>query len=193
MTDWQHAHVDESTALDAQGRRLYVVAATVSSEAVAPALKGRLREALLPGQDHLHWAADRSLARRLELAGVIAECEIAGAVLVTRLTSNRQQEQARKKVLAALLPWLQWRESTTQVVIESRHQGDAHDVRTVGWLRQSRVITAQMRIEHVPKREDERLWIADAVVSAYVAARCHGQTEPWDRIAANHAIDIQNL
>lgn len=187
------AHLDESSAIDAAGNRVYVMASVLSLEENAPALKGRLRSVLRRGQDHLHWAADRSIERRIELAGAIADCEITGALITTRLTTNREQERARKKILESLLPRLQWNESVSHVCIESRHQGDVHDVKTVAWLRRSHAITAQMHIDHVPKRQDERLWVADAIVSAYVASRCHAQAEPWGIITDQHAIDIVEL
>lgn len=191
--DGFQAHLDESSAVDGQGHRIYVMAAVLSLEDNAPVLKGQLRHLLRQGQDHLHWAADRSLQRRVELAEALADCEITGALITTRFTTNREQERARKQILQSLLPRLQWDESVSHVAIESRHQGDSHDVKTVAWLRRAHIINAQMHIDHVPKRQDERLWLADAIVSAFVAAQCHGQDEPWDILTSHHVIDIVDL
>ena len=190
--DWRYAHLDESSSVHRR-QRIYAVAAVMSTEDQQPQLKERLRAALLPGQDHLHWNADRSLLRRLELAQLIADCEINGVLVVSSTTTNKQQEHARKKILGVMLPELQHGEDTSQAIIESRFHGDQHDRRTVGWLRQQQVISSAMLVDHVPKRDDERLWLADALVSSYMTARVHGQTEPWDVINAGQRVVVRQL
>ncbi len=47
-----------------------------------------------------------------------------------------------------------------------------------------------MRVEHVRKRSDERLWLADAVVGAYMAQRLHAEAVPWELLEAAHCIDV---
>ncbi|GAA2818370.1 hypothetical protein [Saccharopolyspora taberi] len=191
-SDWRFAHLDESSSVHNR-QRIYAIAAVLSTEGQHAELKERLRSALLPGQDHLHWNADRSLARRLELAHLIAECEIEGVLVVSSTTTNKQQEHARKKILGVMLPELQHREAASHVIIESRFHGDTHDRRTVGWLRQQHVISSQMLVDHVPKREDERLWLADALVSSYMTATVHGQTGPWDVINSGQRVAVLEL
>lgn len=166
------------------------VLSTGEQEAV---LKKVLREALLPGEDHLHWREEQP-GRRLELARLISGCELIGAIVVARgVTANRKQESARRAIMTYLLPVLQHQEATDQVVIESRHQGDAHDKRTVNRLRQNRTITGRMHIDYLRKREDERLWIADALVGAFVGARIHQEEEPWAILGAAHCIEVYEL
>lgn len=189
--NWQVAHIDESSAVHADGSRIYVVGAVLSTDEHEAGLKDRLHAALRPGQEILHWNADRDRARRVELAHRLAGCSFTGALLVARMTSNKKQEDTRKKILNSLLPDLQWQESAQHVVIESRHQGDVHDHKTIARLRSGKLITAQMRIDHVRKREDPRLWLADALVSCYVSAHVHGETEPWEILDASHCIDVR--
>jgi hypothetical protein len=165
------------------------VLSTGDQEAV---LKKALREALLPGEDHLHWREEQP-GRRLELARLLSGCELIGAIVVARITDNRKQESARRTILDQLLPLLQRQEATDQVVIESRHQGDAHDRRTVNRLRQTRTITSHMHIDYLRKREDERLWIADALVGAFVGARVHQEDGPWALLDAAHYIDVYEV
>lgn len=193
VQNWRFAHLDESSAIQPDGQRLYVVAAALSTDEHETGLKARMHAALQPGQTYLHWNDDRELQRRCELARLLAGCAFSGALLIARLTSDKQQEHARKKILSALLPQLQWAEATNQVVLESRHQGDAHDRKTIERLRRGQAITAGMRIDHVRKREDQRLWIADALVSCYVAARVHGEAEPWEIVNAGQLIEVREL
>lgn len=95
------AHVDEAGAQLSDGRRLSVVAAVVTSSEDHPQITGALtalQEAELP----LHYRTER-LERRILVASVLAEAPLQGAILVTTSTSNTAQEQARSRLLAALL------------------------------------------------------------------------------------------
>lgn len=190
--NWRFAHVDESSGIQSDGQRLYVMGAVLSTGEQEPVLKKVLREALLPGEDHLHWREEQP-GRRLELAHLISGCELIGALVVAGVTDNRKQESARRAILTYLLPVLQHQETTDQVVIESRHQSDAHDKRTVNRLRQNRTITAHMHIDYLRKREDERLWIADALVGAFVGATIHHEEAPWAILGAAHCIEVCDL
>lgn len=183
------AHVDEGGGPLPSGSRLYAMAAVLSSGNGAGLLRRGLRSALLPWQLHLHHY-EESAKRRVELAHTIAEFDFSGAVVVSSATSNTRQEHARARLLCWLLPRLQHLEGVDQVIIESRHGSDRHDRRTGNRLRQSHRITATMRIDHVGKFGDERLWLADFLVGAYSAARLHDQPEPWEILTDSHVIDV---
>ena len=183
-----YAHVDEGGGPLASGR-LYAIGAALSTSAQEQRLRECLRAMLLPAQDHLHHQRE-SAKRRTMIANVIAELSFSGAVVVTRTTSNNQQEAARARLMSWLLPHLQHVERVDQVIIESRHMNDKHDLRVGSRLRQSHRITADMRVDHVRKRGDERLWLADFLVGSYLAALLHDQPEPWEIITSAQVVDV---
>jgi hypothetical protein len=183
-----YAHIDEGGGPLPSGR-MYGMAAALSTSADETALRAGLRATLLPTQDHLHHR-EEGTKRRIEVATAIAELEFAGAVVVTRTTTNTQQEAARARLLTWLLPHLQHVEHVDQVVIESRHTNDKHDLRTGTRLRHSHRIFPEMRILHVRKRGDERLWLADFLVGSYLAALIHNEPEPWQILTEAHVIDV---
>ncbi|MFB9428227.1 hypothetical protein [Streptoalloteichus tenebrarius] len=153
------------------------------------ALRSGIRSLLLPGQEYLHHY-NEGAKRRIEIAYALAEFDFHGAVLVTRVTGNNHQEPARARLLGWLLPRLQHTERVDHVLIESRHGGDKHDRRTVRLLQRSHQITSQLTIHHLRKRADERLWVADFVMGAYVSAHLHGEGEPWEVLTNAHVIDV---
>ncbi|MFI9380990.1 hypothetical protein [Kutzneria sp. NPDC052558] len=183
-----YAHIDEGGGPLPSGR-MYGMAAALSTSSDETALRTGLRATLLPHQDHLHHR-EEGAKRRIEVATTIAELSFTGAVVVTRTTTNTQQEAARARLLTWLLPHLQHVEHVDRIIFESRHTGDQHDRRTGRWLRQSHRITAQMRIDHERKRGDERLWLADFLVGSYLAAQLHNDPEPWEIITSAHVIDV---
>jgi hypothetical protein len=46
-------------------------------------------------------------------------------------------------------------------------------------------------IRHLPKANDERLWLADFVIGAYMDAELRGATEPWEIISTAQCIDVR--
>src|SRR5581483_8763540 len=119
----------------------------------------------------------------------IAGAVLHGAILLTTATTNTGQEAARRALLCELLPRLEHVERVHQVVLESRAGGDRHDRRTRDRLRQSRQITAALRIDHGPKALP-LLWPADWIASAYVAAHHHDDRGPWEIISSAHLIEV---
>ena len=183
-----YAHIDEGGGPLPTGR-MYGMAAALSTSSDETELRAGLRATLLPTQDHLHHR-EEGTKRRIEIATAIADLSFTGAVVVTKTTTNTQQEAARARLLTWLLPHLQHVEQVGQIIFESRHTGDRHDRRTTGWLRQSHLITAEMRIDHERKRADERLWLADFLVGSYLAAQLHDDPEPWHIITSAHVVDV---
>ncbi|MEV6603460.1 hypothetical protein [Kutzneria sp. NPDC051319] len=184
-----YAHIDESGGRLPSGRRLYGIAAVLTEQSHHAALRQRLRELLMPNEDHLHFY-DESPKRRLEISERLADLPFTGALLVTDETTNTEQERMRRRLLGWLLPRLQHTEAVNHAVVESRSGGDKHDRRTRDHLIKSRQVTSDMRVTHVLKHHDELLWLADFVASSYTTAVLHDQPEPWLTLNAAHAIDV---
>jgi hypothetical protein len=185
------AHVDEAGVRLPDDRRLYVVAAVLSSSTEQKKLVDALTALQLHPTEPLHFRTERP-ARRLLVAETIAAASLHGAILLATSTTNTGQEAARRALLCKLLPRLEHIERVHQVVIESRAGSDRHDIRTRNRLRQSRQITAALRIDHEPKSLP-LLWPADWIASAYVAAHHHNDREPWEIINNAQVIDVTTI
>jgi hypothetical protein len=181
------AHVDEAGAKLPGGRRLYVLAAVLTSRE-DHALIVRALTSLRLGDRALHYY-DEIPERRLLIAKLISQLPLHGGILLTTSTGNAGQERARCQLMACLLPRLEHAERVGEVIIESRAGGDRHDRRTRDRLRRSRKISGEFRVGHAEKSLP-LLWLADFVASAYVGARYHGDLEPWNVITGAHIIDI---
>jgi hypothetical protein len=184
-----YAHIDESGGRLPDGGRLYGIAAVLTERSHHAAIRQRLRELLLPNEDHLHFY-DESPKRRLEIAENLADLTFTGALVVTDETTDAEQERTRRRLFGWLLPRLEHTESVDHAIVESRSGGDKHDRRLRDHLLKSRQVTAAMRVTHVLKHQDELLWVADFVASSYTTAVLHAQPEPWLALNAAHAIEV---
>jgi hypothetical protein len=187
MTEHTVAHVDEAGARLPNGRRLYVLAAVLTTDGThghISAALAAMQEAELP----LHYRTER-FERRIAVAKTLAALPLHGAILLTTVSSNTGQERARARLMCNLLPRLGHVERATQVVVESRGGGDRHDRRTRDRLRRSRQITTELRVDHAGKSLP-LLWPADWIASAYVAAYVHDEQEPWTIINSAHLIEV---
>jgi len=147
-----------------------------------------LTSMLLPTRTYLHHY-DETSDRRL----IIADLPLDGALIVMETTTASCQERARTRLLAELLPRLQHEQHVRHVVLESRSGSDKHDRRTLNKLRQSRVVSTDLRMDHARKNESALVWLPDFVAGAYFAAEYHGQPEPWGLISAAHAVDVHTF
>jgi hypothetical protein len=129
----------------------------------------------------------------LLIARTVATLPMAGGIVVTRVTAGERQERARARLLAALLPRLEHAERVTHVIIESRAGSDKLDRRTRDRLRRSHQISATLRIDHVRKHVDARLWLADFLAGAYVGAALRDEAEPWSIVDRAHAIEVVSV
>ncbi|HWE91086.1 MAG TPA: DUF3800 domain-containing protein [Pseudonocardiaceae bacterium] len=190
MIEQTTAHVDESGTRLPDGRRLYVVAAVLATRADHPAITDAVRSAQLNDRPWHYY--DETSMRRLALAQVIASLPLHGALMVTTSSGAAGQERARTRLLAELWPTLQHREQVNQVVMETRGGGDKHDRRTLDRLRRSHQITADLRVDHLPKHTP-LLQLADFVAGAYVSARHHDEPKPWEIVSTAHLVDVTVL
>jgi hypothetical protein len=183
------AHLDETSVHLGNHVSMYAIAAVLTCTEAHPVIIDALESALLPTRGYLHHY-DETDDRRLLIAKIIADLPLDGALIVMETTTAKQQERARRRLLTRLLPRLQHEERVRQVVLESRSGSDKHDRRTLDRLRQSRAISAELRMDHVEKKASALVWLPDFVAGAYVAAEYHGRPEPWESISAAHAVEI---
>jgi hypothetical protein len=135
-------------------------------------------------------------ARRVAIAKAIAALPLTGAIVVTRMsasTAGHLQERARVRLLSELLPRLEHTERVSRVVIESRAGADKYDRRTRDRLRRSKHLAGGLYVDHLTKRADRRLWLADFVAGAYIGAELYAEAEPWEVIGAAHMIEVITL
>lgn len=187
------AHIDEGGIGGlAGGARLCGLVASLSSSADRGRNTAALRSLLLPGRPYLHHY-DETRERRAAIARVIAGIVLHGAVVVTKVATDQQQEQARRRLHTSLLPCLQWTEGADRAVIESRGGSDKLDRRTCDGLRRARLITVDMRVDFARKSEDELLWVADFVAGSYFDAWSGRDPEPWKIVSESQQIDVWDL
>ncbi len=184
------AYLDEASVRLPTGGRIYGLAVALTVLEHQAEIAETLQQMLLPGRSVLHHY-DEPERRRIAIAEAVAEMPLAGAIILTETTSDREQERARAHLLTELLPRLQHAEQVEQVIIESRQVGDKHDRRTRERLRQSRRITSALRVDHIGKRGgDPLVWLPDILIGSYLAAQHHDQPAPWKILNAGHVIDV---
>jgi hypothetical protein len=186
------AYVDETAATLPDGQLLYGLAVVLTEPADDDVFAEQLGKLLHAGRSFLRYH-DETADRRVLIARAAAALPMAGGIIVTRVTSGERQERARARLFAALLPRLEHTEHVTRVVIESRAGSDKLDSRTRDRLRRSRQISSMLHIDHVPKRGDARLWLADLLAGAYVGAVVRGERQPWDILTGAHLIDVVSI
>jgi len=106
---------------------------------------------------------------------------VTGAIVVTRMTASTAghlQERARVRLLSELLPRLEHTERVSRVVIESRAGADKHDRRSRDRLRRSQHLTGGLHVDHLTKRADCRLWLADFVARPAAGGHPRWQEAP---------------
>ncbi|MCS7482366.1 hypothetical protein ACFFQW_20185 [Umezawaea endophytica] len=183
------AHVDETSVHLGNNISMYGIAAVLTCTDTHPIIADALTSTLLPTRTYLHHY-DETSDRRLMIAKIISELPLDGALIVMETTTAQRQERARTRLLSQLLPRLQHEQHVRHVVLESRSGSDRHDRRTLDRLRRSRVVSAELRMDHVKKGESALVWLPDFVAGAYFAARYHDQPEPWELITTAHAVDV---
>ena len=169
---------DESSGAGADGNWVYAMAFPLVRVDLADTVRAGLRALLPPGASYLHFY-DLTPKRRTEVARGLAMLPWEAALIVSRLTTGRRQEQARTRILTHALPRLQHHERVRRLLLESRARADRRDASLVLRLRGSRSITHELFISHVPKTSDELTWLADFIVGAFVAGQVRGNSEAW--------------
>jgi hypothetical protein len=184
--------VDEGGVRIGERRRLYALAAVLTSAADHAEIAAQLGGLLLPGRAFLHHY-DETPERRIKIANTIAALPLHGAVIAVAETGEQAQERARARLMAWLLPRLQHAEQVQHVIIERREGGDKHDRRVLDRLRRSRTVSGALHMDHAAKSASAPLWIADFVVGSYFAASHHGDGASWQIISATQVIDVVTI
>jgi hypothetical protein len=87
------AHVDESSVRLPDGARLASLVAVLTRSSARLDIAGPLRGLVLPGHDFLHYY-DETPTRRTQIADIVATLPISGALIITKITTDQQQERA---------------------------------------------------------------------------------------------------
>lgn len=180
---------DESSRPDEQGRWVYAMAFPMVRVDKAEPVRAGLRSQLPPGAKFLHFY-DLSPKDRLSVARSVAELDWEAALIVVQLTSNRRQEQTRRRILTSALPRLEHVERVTTLLLESRAKGDRHDRRTLDRLRGSRTLGAGLMVQHVDKASDPLTWLADIVVGAILAKVARRDEDAWQALDDARLLEV---
>lgn len=192
------AYADESAATDDDGRRVYVLAATIVSldgdsdggdsddlRAQMRLLLGtRARQTRRSGLK-LHWYDENDARRSLITETVI------GITAVTHLavcvdTAHRKDERARMLCFERLLDVLAELD-VTRLILERRDPRlDSRDINIAVALRRQGIAT-NLRLSHADPGFEELLWIPDAVAGAFTTAHT-GQPKFWDALRATERV-----
>jgi hypothetical protein len=182
-----HAWVDESMQVARDGHGgWYVLAAVVTEPGACSLIREELRKLLLKGTDRLHWR-EESTPRHEKIASAIAGQDVAHVVVVGAPLDRRKQERARGICMERLLFELE-QLGVTLVWLDGRKpQLNARDLRLVEGLRGKRAISGVIHVDFAYSRNEEMLWIPDAVAGAVSMAR-QGR-ESHVRLAFGELID----
>ncbi|QUY61894.1 hypothetical protein [Gulosibacter molinativorax] len=158
------AFIDESSGPRPDGQQEYLVCAALVEVTAVDAVRQSLRTLLLPGQLKLHWSDEQS-SRRRKIVSQVADLDV-NAIVVSHLDEQRKQdERYRRKCLETLYYTLVERQ-IFGATLESRSSNQdkldrAHIVSLQG---QGQGLDPRLRINHARGRDEQLLWISDAVL-----------------------------
>ncbi|QWB25010.1 MULTISPECIES: hypothetical protein [Streptomyces] len=157
---------------------------------VLPAMLEPVREAMLslrlPGQRKLHWHGE-SAGRRATIVDRIASLPVRHLVVVRDGLPEEPSERRRRKCLARVV-WELDQRGVTRLVAESRERKqNGRDVKAVGYLRSSGMVSSALHMLHEPGPCEPVLWVADCVAGAAAAGRS-GKSHQFD--ALRHTADV---
>lgn len=186
--------MDESYPEITSGRFLYALSHVVTTEQQRAAAAAALTEVVTQaGLPYLHFA-DEDPRGRVGMAKILAELDITGSIVVSQTSAKSKLELCRRRLLTHAAFQLHRTEHVTRLVIESRHQADKHDRKTVNMLRTRHQIRAEgLYVDFQRKSDDPVLWIADCLASAFTRAEQGADPEPWRILDRAHLIDVQRL
>jgi len=164
------AFLDESQPNRALDPHTYVLAATVCDAAAIVTSREAIAALKLRGQLKLHWH-DESAKRRMEITECIAGMSLRHFAVVRDGRPGETSERRRRHCLERMLYELDGFEIAT-VCFESRGpKDDRRDRDMLDALRARKVISPDLRIDHIPGPREELLWVADAICGAVVRHR----------------------
>jgi hypothetical protein len=159
------AFVDESQSHQQLDPNCYVLAAGLCEPEHIDAARAGMAALQLPGQHKVHWR-DESPKRRSEIVDVIAGLPLQHLVVVRDGRAGEKPERRRRHCLERLLYELDGLH-VGSVTFESRgRHDDRRDRVMLDRLRARKVVSAGIRLDHVPGPKDPLLWVSDAVCGA---------------------------
>lgn len=177
---------DESMRQLPDGSTVYVMAAAVLPEPQCEAVRTLMRGLLLPRQVRLHWR-DEGQERRRKIVDAIAEAGVHSLVVVGARLDPARQERGRRQALRHLL-WELDARSVEHLLLESRQSSQDRDDRVaIGGMRNARVVTRRLRVDHGRPVQEPLLWLPDAVCGAVGQARCG---EPWHQAVIQERLEM---
>lgn len=168
-----HAWVDESASDRTRDPHTYILAAALCPADAMDDVRTVMSGLRMRGTPKVHWRDETKPERRMAITAAIASCEAIDHLIVVRSgAANDSKARPRAAALKQLLLELDQRQ-VRRAVFESRGRADdARDLEVLRMLRDRQgLITPALKVDHVPGRVDEGLWVADAVCGVVSAAR----------------------
>lgn len=185
------AFVDESGSDRQRDPHAYLLAAALCEVDRLEGLRASLKTLRLPGQHKLHWR-DEDTKRRLLITDTVGRLGLEHVVVVRSGLEGEKPERRRRLCLERL--WCELQDlGVPQAVLESRGKADDRRDRThLDTLRSRRLITADLRIDHLPGPADPMLWVPDAVCGAVSSHRTDDSTY-YDMLASSIQLEVIDL
>jgi hypothetical protein len=123
-----------------------------------------------------HWREAGPRQRRAAVE-LLSQLDAVHCVVVGTGLDGARQERHRRKCLQRLLWELdQFGVSHIRLDARRREQNDADSAAVAAW-RAQRVLSSELRVDHVRARAEPLVWIADIVAGAVTAARADGDEQ----------------
>ena len=181
---------DESGSVADLDPGAFIFGAVIVLAEHVDSLRAAMRALQLTSEKKIHWHDD-SAKRHLEVMESIAELPLEGLVVVRVGPTTDVPERRRRKCFEGFVPALQALDCT-HLTLESRGAHlDRKDRDMLAALRSRKVVTSELRLDHVPGPVEPILWIADAVCGAYVGQRTRGEMYFEEIRRLTHVIEVQ--
>jgi len=183
------AFADESGSSALRDPDTYLMAAVLIPDSQHDEARAIMSSLKHRGERKLHWY-DENETTRSRIAETIGAMSLPSIVVVRSQTGERE-ERKRRKCLEQLLVSLD-DAGVVQLNLESRgKQQDDRDMGLVQVLRSQKVLSGELRVDHLPGPTEPLLWIADSICGAYVSLRI-GEQSHWQHVEQTSTIlDVQ--
>lgn len=164
------AFIDESQSNSALDPHTYMLAAAVCDGLTLAEARETVAALRLNGQRKLHWR-DEGDKRRHTIAEAIATMPLQHLVVVRDGQPAEKAERRRRLCLERMLYELEQLGVGTATFESRGPKDDKRDRDMLDALRAKKVVSPNLRIEHVRGQHEALLWVADAVCGALVQFR----------------------
>lgn len=167
------AWLDESGSNQAIDPGTYILSAAISEALHAEAMRDTMR-GLLVRRSHkkLHWR-DEDSKRQEQIVKTIAALQVEHLVVVrSDAHTTAKPERQRRLCMERMLPELVSLGVGTAIVESRGPKDDQRDRKTLQNLRNKRLLTDPLHMDHVGGPADPMLWVPDACCGAVTQLRC---------------------